>query len=220
MQDVLIYQILKLKESVTKFCMSSWKTLKKCAISMTDARFYLPLTIGGEVLVGAATSDEPAAPLDGVLVVDGLLRVEEVVEQRVEVLRRLGRLRALGRVALGLHVRRRAALPLPDEDLGVGHGGGGGLLGSSGVTDQTSRVTDHQTETLQQRCTHMLRLTSGGFEGGSQSKREISAFSNVARRARPPASVGRPSFRRRWWPQFIAGFVDMKKIACEICELV
>ena len=137
MQDVQIYQIFKLKESVTKFCMSSWKTMKKCATSLTNTRFF-SLTVGGKVLVGASPSDEPAAPLDGVLVVDGLLRVEEVVEQRVEVLRRLGRLRALGRVALGLHVRRRAALPLPDEDLGVGHGGGG-LIGSSRVTDQTSR---------------------------------------------------------------------------------
>ena len=86
------------------------------------------LTIGSEVVEVAAAPDEPAAPVDGLLVVDGLLRVEEVVEQRVEVLRRLGGLR-LGRVALRLHVGRRPPLPLPDEDLGVRHGGGGGGSG-------------------------------------------------------------------------------------------
>ena len=55
----------------------------------------------GEVLVGPPTSDEPLAPVDGVLVVDGFFGMEEVIEQGIEVLRRLRRLR-LCRIALGL----------------------------------------------------------------------------------------------------------------------
>ena len=62
-------------------------------------------TILGEVVVGASTSNKPAHPIDGVLVVDGLLGVEQVVQQGDEVLRGLGGL-GLGRVALRLRKKK------------------------------------------------------------------------------------------------------------------
>ena len=66
-------------------------------------------TVCREVLVRPSSSDEPLAPVDGVLVVDGLVRVEQVVQERQEVLGRLGRLR-LGRIALRLVEKTKCSL--------------------------------------------------------------------------------------------------------------